>query len=219
MSNQDSFLLDEIEPEVGERINASWRAAFAKYGELVLIGSAPTLLAMASTEAFAAEGLPQQVVDVLNYALSLEYFEATFYKTANGTEGLIPAKYQGLFGEIGQHESAHVALLSSVLGPAAVKAPKFDFTAGGQYPDVFSNFQTFSTLSSTIEDTGVAAFKGQLGNLAGTTVLATALQIHSVEARHAGSVRVLVGKPGSDGAFDKPMTKSEVLEAVKPFFV
>ena len=114
MSNQDSFLLDEIEPEVGERINASWRAAFAKYGELVLIGSAPTLLAMASTEAFAAEGLPQQVVDVLNYALSLEYFEATFYKTANGTEGLIPAKYQGLFGEIGQHESAHVALLSSV---------------------------------------------------------------------------------------------------------
>ena len=219
MSNQDSFLLGEIEPEVGERINASWRAAFAKYGELVLIGSAPTLLAMASTEAFAAEGLPQQVVDVLNYALSLEYFEATFYKTANGTEGLIPAKYQGLFGEIGQHESAHVALLSSVLGPAAVKAPKFDFTAGGKYPDVFSNFQTFSTLSSTIEDTGVAAFKGQLGNLAGTTVLATALQIHSVEARHAGSVRVLVGKPGSDGAFDKPMTKSEVLEAVKPFFV
>jgi hypothetical protein len=219
MSNQDSFLLDEIEPEVGERINASWRAAFAKYGELVLIGSAPTLLAMASTEAFAAEGLPQQVVDVLNYALSLEYFEATFYKTANGTEGLIPAKYQGLFGEIGQHESAHVALLSSVLGPAAVKAPKFDFTAGGKYPDVFSKFQTFSTLSSTIEDTGVAAFKGQLGNLAGTTVLATALQIHSVEARHAGSVRVLVGKPGSDGAFDKPLTKSEVLEAVKPFFV
>ena len=219
MSNQDSFLLDEIEPEVGERINASWRAAFAKYGELVLIGSAPTLLAMASTEAFAAEGLPQQVVDVLNYALSLEYFEATFYKTANGTEGLIPAKYQGLFREIGQHESAHVALLSSVLGPAAVKAPKFDFTAGGKYPDVFSNFQTFSTLSSTIEDTGVAAFKGQLGNLAGTTVLATALQIHSVEARHAGSVRVLVGKPGSDGAFDKPLTKSEVLEAVKPFFV
>jgi hypothetical protein len=84
---------------------------------------------------------------------------------------------------------------------------------------VFSNFKTFSTLSSTIEDTGVAAFKGQVPNLAGSPVLQTALQIHSVEARHAGSVRVLVGKPGSDGAFDKPMSKSEVLEAVKPFFV
>ena len=152
MSHQDSFLLDEIEPEVGERINASWRAAFAKYGELVMIGSAPTLLAMASTEAFAAEGLPQQVVDVLNYALSLEYFEATFYKMANGTEGLIPAKYQGLFREIGQHESAHVALLSGVLGSAAVKAPKFDFTAGGKYPDVFSNFR--DVFNALIDDRG-----------------------------------------------------------------
>ena len=84
---------------------------------------------------------------------------------------------------------------------------------------MFSNFKTFLTLSSTIEETGVAAFKGQLANLAGTPVLQTALQIHSVEARHAGSVRVLVGESGSDKAFDKPMSKSEVLEAVKPFFV
>jgi len=105
------------------------------------------------------------------------------------------------------------------VGAAAVKAPAVDFTAGGKYADVFSNFKTFSTLSSVIEDTGVAAFKGQVPNLAGTPVLQTALQIHSVEARHAGSVRVLVGKPGSDGAFDKPMSKSEVLEVVKPFFV
>jgi hypothetical protein len=219
MTNRDSFLLDDIEPEVGERINACRRDAFTKYSELALVGSASTLLAMASTEAFAVGGLPQQVVDVLNYALSLEYFEATFYNTANGTKDLIPAKYQGLFREIGQHESGHVALINEVLGSAAVKAPKFDFTAGGKYPDVFSNFATFSTLSSVIEDTGVAAFKGQVGNLFGSSVLQTALQIHSVEARHASSVRVLVGKSGSDGAFDKPMTKNEVLEAVKPFFV
>jgi hypothetical protein len=45
------------------------------------------------------------------------------------------------------------------------------------------------------------------------------LQIHSVEARHATSVRLVVGKSGSEGAFDKPMSKNEVLEAVKPFFV
>lgn len=164
------------------------------------------------------EGLPQRIVDVLNYALSLEYFEATFYATANSIEGLIPIKYQGLFREIGQHENGHVALISGVLGSLAIKASMFDFTAGGRYPDVFSNFETFKRLSSTIEDIGVAAFKGQMGNLAGTPVLSTALQIHSVEARHAGSVRLLVGKSGSDGAFDTPMTKGEVLEAVRPFF-
>jgi hypothetical protein len=97
------------------------------------------LLAIASTDAFAADELPHQVVDVLNYALSLEYFESTFYKTANGTEGLIPTEYQRLFREIGPHESGHVALISGVLGSAAVKAQRFDFTAGGKYADVFSS--------------------------------------------------------------------------------
>jgi Ferritin-like domain len=219
MNNQNSFLLDEIEPEVGERIDASVRSAFVKHGTLMLTGSVSTVLAAASTEAFGDGGLPQQVVDVLNYALALEHFEATFYETANRTDGLIPAKFRGLFREIGEHEAGHVALLSSVLGAAAIKAPKFDFTAGGKYADVFSSFNTFSALSSTIEDTGVAAFKGQITNLSGTPVLQTALQIHSVEARHAGSVRLLVGKSASDGPFDKPMSKSEVLEAVKPFFL
>jgi hypothetical protein len=219
MTDTGTFVLDEIEPEIGTKIVVSRRQIFAKYRRLALVGSVPTLLAMAATEAFGQSGLPQQVVDVLNYALSLEHFEATFYKMANATKDLIPSKYQGLFREIGEHEAGHVALISGVLGPAAVQAPKFDFTAGGKYPDVFSNFHTFSTLASTIEDTGVAAFKGQVGNLIGSSVLQTALQIHSIEARHAGSVRLLIGKTGSDGAFDKPMSKSEVLEAVKPFFV
>jgi len=218
MSKHEDSLFARIEPNVAERIGAAAKNALRKNHQFAVIGSVPILLASASAEAFAG-GLPQQVVDVLNYALTLEHFEASFYRTANGTDGLIPARYRELFREIGKHETGHVALLSGVLGDAAVKAPKFDFTAGGKYPDVFSNFKTFSTLSSTIEDTGVAAFKGQITNLAGTPVLQTALQIHSVEARHAGSVRVLVGKSGSDEAFDKPMSKSEVLEAVKPFFV
>src|ERR1700744_2303503 len=228
MNMQEKSLFGCLEPEVVERIGAAAANAVRNNRELVVIGSVPILLAAASAQAFA-DGLPQQVIDVLNYALTLEHFEDSFYRKANGTDGLIPAKYRDLFLEIGEHETGHVPLLSGVrgsglllsgvLGSPAAKPPKFDFTAGGKYPDVFSNFQTFSTLSSTIEDTGVAAFKGQVPNLAGSPVLQTALQIHSVEARHAGSVRVLVGKPGSDGAFDKPMSKSEVLEAVKPFFV
>ena len=172
---------------------------------------------MASTEAFAAGGLPQQVVDVLNFALTLEYLEAAFYKTGNSTKGLIPAKYKAMFKTIGAHETAHVALLKGARGAAAVAAPKVDFTAGGKYADVFSNFTTFATLSATFEDLGVAAYKGQAGKLAGTPVLTTALQIHSVEARHASAVRPLIGKPGWDGAFDKPKTKEEVLAAAKPF--
>jgi hypothetical protein len=217
MSNQDNYLLDEIEPEVAERINASRRDAFNRYGKLALVASAPVVLAMASKEAFAAGGLPQQVVDVLNFALTLEYIESAFYKMGNGSRGLIPAKYRSLFRLIGKHENAHVALLKGALGSAAVAAPNADFTAGGKYADVFSNFTTFATLSATFEDLGVAAYKGQAGNLAGTPVLTTALQIHSVEARHAAAVRPIIGKAGWDGAFDHPKTKSEVLDAAKPF--
>jgi hypothetical protein len=51
------------------------------------------------------------------------------------------------------------------------------------------------------------------------SVLSAALHIRSVEARHASSVRLVGGKSGSEGVFDKPMSKNEVLEAVKPLFV
>ena len=73
MNNQNNFVLDGLDPEVEDRIVSSRRSAFAKYGKLALLGSAPLVVAMASKEAFAAGGLPQQVVDVLNFALTLEY--------------------------------------------------------------------------------------------------------------------------------------------------
>ena len=82
---------------------------------------------------------------------------------------------------------------------------------------MFANFDTFATLSSTFEDLGVAAYKGQAGNLQGTPVLTTALQIHSVEARHAAEVRRVRGFVGWDGAFDAPLTKAAVLAAAGPF--
>ncbi len=218
MSNQDQFVLDAIEPEVSDRIVAGRRTLLTKYGApAAMLGSVPLVLAMASSEAFAAGGMPQQVVDVLNFALTLEYLEAAYYKKGNAAKGLIPAKYKAMFQTIGAHENAHVKLLKGALGAAAVKSPAVDFTAGGKYADVFSNFETFATLSATFEDLGVAAYKGQAGNLAGTAVLTTALQIHSVEARHASAVRPLIGKAGWDGAFDKPKTKEEVLAAAKPF--
>jgi hypothetical protein len=219
MSNQ-TYILDTIEPEVGERIDAGRRNLLSRWAApAALVGSAPLLLAASAQQAFGAGGLPQQVVDVLNFALTLEYLEAAFYKQANASAELIPGEYRQLFRTIGQHETAHVRLLQGALGSAAVEAPAVDFTAGGKYADVFSNFETFVAVSATFEDLGVAAYKGQAGNLAGTPVLTTALQIHSVEARHAAAVRPLAGKQTSDGAFDKPKTKAQVLAAAKPFLV
>jgi hypothetical protein len=216
--NTDKHILDTIDdPELGERIDMGKRSLFARAAlPAIALTSAPLMIAAAATESFGAS-LPQKVVDVLNYALTLEYLEAAFYKEGNSASGLIPSEYRTLFRTIGAHETAHVKLLKGALGAAAVEAPAVDFTAGGKYADVFSNFETFATLSATFEDLGVAAYKGQAGALLGTPVLTTALQIHSVEARHAAAVRPIIGKSTSDGAFDKPKTMKQVLAAAAPF--
>ncbi len=58
-----------------------------------------------------------------------------------------------------------MALLQQTLGDAAVAEPEFDFTAGGQFGDVFTNYATFQALSQGFDDTGVRAYQGQAGNL------------------------------------------------------
>jgi len=213
----DNFILADLDTEVGERINESRRNLFRRPASTAIAASVPLVLAAASTQAFAQGGLPKQVVDVLNFALTLEYLEAAFYKEGVSSRGLIPSKYRSLFRTIAAHEAAHVKLLQGALGSAAVEAPAVDFTAGGKFGDVFENFETFAAVSATFEDLGVAAYAGQAGNLLGTPVLLTALQIHSVEARHAAAVRPIAGKAGYAGAFDKPKTKKQVLAAATPF--
>ncbi len=214
---QEQTILSAIEPEVADRIAMGRRELFTRYAKAGgMLASAPLVVAMASNQAFG-QSLPSQVVDVLNFALTLEYLEAAFYDQGNKS-GIIPAQYKAVFRTIGQHEDAHVKLLKGVLGSAAVAAPAVDFTAGGKYADVFENFDTFLALSQTFEDLGVAAYKGQAGNLMGSgEILTVALQIHSVEARHASEVRLIGLKFGWDSAFDKPMSKSAVLAAATPF--
>ncbi|MBO9590827.1 ferritin-like domain-containing protein [Devosia sp.] len=214
---QEHSILSTIEPELADTIVANRRDIFTRYAKAAgVLTSAPLVLALASNQAFG-QGLPQQITDVLNFALTLEYLEAAFYDQGNKS-GVIPSEYRSVFRTIGGHETAHVKLLKGVLGSAAVAAPGVDFTAGGKYADVWENFDTFLTLSQTFEDLGVAAYKGQAGNLMGSKeVLTVALQIHSVEARHASEVRRIGLKFGWSGAFDKPMSKSAVLAAATPF--
>ena len=65
------------------------------------------------------------------------------------------------------------------------------------FPTVFSSYPTFLAVAQAFEDTGVRAYKGQAPALMGSPgVLQTALQIHSVEARHASEVRRLRGLKG-----------------------
>lgn len=138
----------------------------------------------------APASVPSDAAGILNFALTLEYLEAEFYSTGLDTRGLIPAPMHAVFDQIRKHEVAHVAFLRSALGSDAVAKPSFDFTAGGLFGDVFSNAQTFMAVAQAFEDTGVRAYKGQAASLmTHRTLLRQALQIHSVEARHASQVR------------------------------
>ncbi len=216
MTNVQS-ILSQLDPDVTTRLVTNRRGLFANAAKsLGLLASAPLVLAAASTEVFG-KGLPKTIEDTLNFALTLEYIEDGFYRTAI-KKNFIPKQYRTVFATISLHETQHVKFLSSALGAAAVKPPQADFTAGGKYADVFSNFDTFLTLSQTFEDLGVAAYKGQAGNLLENgDILTAALQIHSVEARHAAAVRRIGGKSAWDGAFDEPKSKDDVLAAAKPF--
>ena len=216
MENNQS-IIGQLDQDLVSHLVSNRRGIFSstakKLGALI---SAPVLLAAVSQQVFAA-GLPKQIEDTLNFALTLEHIEDAFYRTAL-EKNFIPKKHLDVFTHIGLHEAQHVAFLTSALGAAAVKRPKADFTAGGKYGDVFSNFDTFVTLSRTFEDLGVAAYKGQAGNLIDNgDILTAALQIHSVEARHAAAVRRIAGMKAWDGAFDEPKTKEEVLAAAGPF--
>lgn len=145
--------------------------------------------------------LSAQSADALNFALALEFLQDEFYRAALSKNGLIPSGARGVFEQIGKDEAAHAKFLRSLLGNKAVGKPDFDFTAGGAFGGVFSNYQTFLALSQAFEDTGVRAYKGQAENLKGNAeILTTALQIHSVEARHAAMVRKIRGeKPWIQG--------------------
>ncbi len=210
-------LLGSLDPEIARRLSRRGviAEAAAKLGAAATI---PAILAVATTEALG-QGVPAAAAEILNFALTLEYLEAEYYRTGLSTPGLIPGRYRPIFAQLAKHEVAHVRLLRSALGPAAIASPRFDFTGRGAHPDVFSNFATFAAVSSTFEDLGVAAYKGQAPNLLGTPLLTTALRIHSVEARHAAEVRRIQGLLGFDGPFDSPKTKFEVLAAAGPFIV
>lgn len=181
---------------------------FGKIGANAAMAAVPlglatlfTQKASAANMAFAAAA-EENATTALQLALTLEYLEDEFYDIALSTSGLIPAADRDIIAQISQHENAHVAFLRTALGNAAPAKPTFDFTGarsanGGGPFDAFGDYQTFLALAQAFEDTGVRAYKGQAGNLMGTgDTLKAALQIHSVEARHASQIRRLRGLKG-----------------------
>ena len=152
-------------------------------------------------------------VDILNFALTLEFLEAAFYDQALRKVSL-SGDVKSLATTIRDNENEHVtALIGTIkkLGGKPVAAPGVDFG------NAFKNQKSFLKLAQTFEGTGVSAYNGAAPAIESDEVLAAAGSIVQIEARHAAAIRLLNGRQPTAGAFDKALDMQQVLDAVKPF--
>jgi rubrerythrin len=188
-------------------------ASFSAFA-LAACGSSSKTTSTSTTATSAASTTASDSGDlgILNYALTLEYLETEFYEKVIAAD-LFSGSVGALIKSFGGQEKTHVEALKGAIEkmggtPAAKPEGKFPLTSASQV----------AQLAYTVENLGAAAYLGQAANIQSPDVLATALAIHSVEARHAASLGTLVKKPITpDGAFAKPAEMSTVLAAVKPF--
>jgi rubrerythrin len=148
-------------------------------------------------------------VDILNFALTLEYLEADFYRQAGKLS--LKGQYKSLAKEFGANEQDHVDAIAGTikqLGGKPVKSPTFAFGLKTE--------KDFVKLAIILEDTGVSAYNGAAPMIQSKDVLAAAGSIVQVEARHAAALRYLDGMDPTRGAFDTTLSKGAVLKAVKP---
>jgi hypothetical protein len=161
------------------------------------------------TNAFAAGATTD--LDILNFALTLEYLETDFYKVKGSAVGLSGAA-KALAKSIGDQEAEHVSALTKAItgaGGKPIKKPTFSFPV--------TNQASFLKLAYVLENTGVGAYNGVGPSLSSKALLAAAGSIVQVEARHAASIALLTGaKITPNGAFDKPLSKTQVLAKAGP---
>jgi rubrerythrin len=194
----------------GVEIHGMTRSAFILRGALAAAGA----YGAGAAGPFVSRALAQTAagdVAILNFALTLEYVEAAFYKAALANANL-RAKLKSLATQIGQNEQAHVQALSQALqqsGASSVKAPKTSFPVKDE--------ASFLRLAVTFEETGVSAYNGVAPRFKSPDLLVTAGSIVQVEARHAAALHNVANQSPSPNAFDKTLAPAQVLPRVKPF--
>jgi rubrerythrin len=188
------------------------RAELLKRGALgggAILGAASLLGALPGAAFASSKGSTRAAsdVDILNFALTLEYLEAAFYAEAL-SKGALKGPTLAFAKVVAQDEAQHVAFLKTALGMHAVKKPAFDFKG------TTAAIKSFQSTAIVLEDTGVSAYAGAAPMISNKKTLSAALSVHSVEARHAAWIRNIVGMNPAPVPFDAAHTKAQVLKAV-----
>jgi hypothetical protein len=196
-------------PELAEvEVGGVTRASFLVRGAV----AAAAVYGTAAAAPFVSSALGATTdIDILNFALTLEYLETDFYQVKAKTVGLTgqAAHDVSIFGK---EEAAHVAALKQAIkqaGGTPVAKPTFSFPV--------TNASSFMDLAYTVENLGVSAYNGAGPLLKSKALLAAAGSIVQIEARHAAAIGLLIGKsPTPSGGFDTPKTMGQVLAVAKP---
>ncbi len=200
------MILSEIDCDdaIAEALDALHGTTRAGFFRRAALGSA-ALLAASTTPASAAIGKRDEAI--LNYALTLEYVQDSFYSEVERL-GTLSGALEKQAKTVAAHERAHVKAFREVLGSRAVKRPRFDFRGATEDAD------SFRKTAVAFEDLAVAAYKGQAPLIQSRAYLVPALAIHSVEARHAAWIRRLAGEVPAADAFDEPRSAKSTLAIV-----
>jgi len=185
---------------------------------------APTALAAGKPKALGrkparppAKPFGKGDIGIGNFALVLEFLESAFYNEATKNQEsrsfLSTPQLQVFLRTVTIDENRHVGALKALLGAKAVRRPQFNF-----HGDT-ANEARFIKSSFTFENTGVHAYSGQAFNIKSPKILAAALSIVTIEARHAAVIGLLAAESvkgiAPSGAFDTPFKAGEVLAGVK----
>jgi len=153
-------------------------------------------------------------VEIVNFALTLELLEATFYEEALKQVSGLSGDLLALTEEIASNEQEHVSVLTrtvSDLGGVPVDKPRLDFG------DAFASEANYLELAQTFEDTGVSAYNGAAPMIQDKSILSAAGTIVQIEGRHAALIRSQRGEPAAPVPFDEALEMAQVLNAVEPF--
>ncbi len=190
------------------------RRSFLKYAGLVGVGASFVAGGILNAPyAAAAPAVAKGDLDILNYALTLEYLESDFYAMGLA-KGLLSGRELELVTPIGDHEKQHVAAVSSTiksLGGTPVDKPKITYPAG-----IFDSKSKFLETASMFEELGVKAYHGQVPLIKSGDVLGAAASIAGVESRHAAVIAQMIGGNPFPRPIEAHVNMATVLAAVKP---
>ncbi|WP_219418806.1 ferritin-like domain-containing protein [Pseudonocardia nigra] len=188
------------------------RRTFIKGAAVIGVGATFVAVTRGDPRAFAQGSASD--LEILNYALTLEYLEADFY-TQGLDGGILSGRELELVTPIRDHEQEHVSALTSTiqsLGGTPAEMPMFTYPEG-----TFTDKTMFLTAASMFEELGVDAYHGQIANVQSPEILAAAAAIAGVESRHAAILADLTGGNPFPAPFEDSKTMEQVLELAGSF--